>query len=264
MTASGYYKAKSLEDALRKLREDPGNVILGGAQWLKKTGGTHKTLIDLSDLSLSYVKEVGDAVEVGALTSQRDFEIHPLIRNIAHGILCDAVSQIMGVPFRNLATIGGSIVGKYPFSDILTPLVALDVSLTFYPARTISLRDYLKESGRRPEILVSLTIKKTEARSFFKKVKATSLDLAILNIAVLKGDQYVIAVGARPLTGALALKAMEYVNGIDEPTDEDFKKAGEIAADELAYFTTTAGSEEYRKLLASTYVYRGLREVSGK
>jgi CO/xanthine dehydrogenase FAD-binding subunit len=69
------------------------------------------------------------------MVSLRDFEMSLLVKNIQGGILVSAVSQIMGVAFRNGATVGGSVAGKFPFSDLITPLLALDTTLIFYPKK---------------------------------------------------------------------------------------------------------------------------------
>lgn len=262
MKAKQFYRATSLDDAYQELLKDSKNTIVAGGQWIKKIGGSHNTLIDISGLNLDFISEDKDYIQIGAMTSERVIETSPLIKNLADGILSDAISQILGVPFRNLATIGGSIVGKYPFSDIITPLLALDCHLIFYPERKVSLKDYLADNNRQKEILVSIFIKKENLKGYFKKVKVTALDFPLLNVAITKGEEYRIVCGGRPLTGALAVKAMEFLNNIDSPSDSDFKKAAEIAVSELSFNSTMTASKEYRELLANTYIYRGLKEVS--
>ena len=57
LRANNYYKAKSLEDAYAKLQENPKNVIIAGGLWMKKTGLSYETLIDLSELGLNKIEE---------------------------------------------------------------------------------------------------------------------------------------------------------------------------------------------------------------
>ena len=260
MKVNEYYRAQSLEDAYSKLLENPKNTILGGGLWLKKTGQAHETLIDISALDLNTIEETKTEVVVGAMTTQRDFENSPLVKALFCGAIAFSTREVMGVNFRNLATIGGSIMGRYPFSDVICGLLPYDVTLEFYPKQTMSLEEYLSYKGKLNAILVAIHIQKGEGKGFYKKVKTTALDFPIVNIAVAKvNGQYRIAVGARPAGAALAVKAMEYVNNEKNP---DFARAGEIAVEELVFLDNKDASKEYRVDLAKVYVRRGLEEVS--
>lgn len=42
------------------------------------------------------------------------------------GAVRESLRHIVGVQFRNLATVGGSIFGRFGFSDVLTMFLALD------------------------------------------------------------------------------------------------------------------------------------------
>ena len=263
MIVNKYYRASSLEDAYSKLQENPRNTILGGGLWLKKIGQSHETLIDISSLGLNEIKDSKNEVVVGSMVSQRDFENSPVVKGLFNDAIAFSTREVMGVNFRNLATIGGSIMGRYPFSDVITGLLPYDVELEFYPKQTMSLEDYLSFKGKLNAILVAINIKKGQGKGFYKKVKTTALDFPIVNIAVSRvNGQYRIAVGARPAVAALAKKAMEFINGVKSPSKEDFAKASEIAVDELAFLDNKDASKEYRIDLAKVYVRRGLEEVN--
>ena len=259
MKANEYYRASSLEDAYQKLLENPKNSLLAGGLWMKKMGQSYETLIDLSLLKLNEIKENSTEVVVGSMVTQRDFENSPVIKKLYDGAIAFAVREVMGVNFRNMATIGGSIMGRYPFSDVITGLLPYDVTLEFYPTQKMSLEEYLGYKGKLNAILVAIHIAKKEGKGFFKKVKTTALDFPILNVAVAKVDgKYRIAVGARPMVAALSNKAMEFVNA----GNLDFAKAGELAVEELQFLDNKDASKEYRIDLAKVYVRRGLQEVS--
>ena len=263
MKVNEYYRASSLEDAYQKLQLSPKNALIAGGLWMKKMGQTYDSLVDISALKLDYIKEEKDEVVVGSMTTQRDFENSPIIQKIFNGSIAFAVREVMGVNFRNIATIGGSIMGRYPFSDVITGLLPYDVELEFYPASKMSLEEYLNYKGKLNAILVAIHIKKEEGRGFFKKVKTTALDFPILNVAVSKSKkEYRIAIGARPMVASLARKAMEYINSVSSPKEEDFIKASEIAIEELQFLDNKDASKEYRLDLAKVYVRRGLQEVS--
>lgn len=257
MHFNNYYQPTSLEDAYRKLKENEKNALIAGGLWMKKMDGNYETLIDLSSLGLNEIKEDEKYVRVGPMVSLREFEVSPLIKSLNDGVLSFAVSEVMGPAFRNQATIGGSIFGRYPFSDVIAGLLTLDVTLKLYPEGEMSLEDYLNLRGKPDFIIKEILIKKEKAKSFFKKVKTTALDFPLLNIAVSKrnGELY-IAVGSRPMVAALAHKAMEaYKAG------KSALEVATIASEELSFASSNNISKEYRLDLCKVYVARGIKEV---
>lgn len=259
MKVNEYYRASSLEDAYQKLQASPKNAIVAGGLWMKKMGQSYDSLIDLSKLGLDKISETKDEVIVGSMVTQRDFEDSKIVSFLFAGAPAFAVREVMGVNFRNLATIGGSIMGRYPFSDVITGLLPYDVELEFYPAQKMSLEEYLNYKGKLNAILVAIHIKKCEGKGFFKKVKTTALDFPIVNIAVAKvNKEYRVVVGARPMVAARSYKAMEYLNN----GGKDFAKAAELAVEELSFMDNKDASKEYRVDLAKVYVRRGLEEVN--
>lgn len=258
MRAKNYYKAISLEDAYSKLKENPKNAILAGGLWMKKLGGEYDTLIDLSSLGLDKIEDDGKVVRVGAMVSQREFEASPIINSLLNGSVAFSTREIMGPAFRNMATVGGSVYGRYPFSDLIAGLLMLDVDVVFYPEQKMSLNEYLSYRGKMDAILVGIEIKKENGKGYFKKVKTTALDFPLLNIAISKrNNKYYIVVGSRPMVAGYATKAMEAANA-GKPFDE----VARIAAEELAFADSQNISKEYRKDLTAVYVRRGLEEVS--
>ena len=258
LRAENYYKPHTLEEAFSKLKEDARNSIIAGGLWMKKTGLSYNTLIDLSELELNYIKEDKDTIYVGAMTSLRDFENSPIINSLFDGVTAFGVREVMGPAFRNTATIGGSIYGRYPFSDVITSLLTLDVTLFFYPEKTMSLEEYLNYKGKVEGILKEIRIKKENGKAFFKKVKTTPLDFPLINFSIVKrSGKHYIAVGSRPMVAALAHKAMEAADkGIV------FDEVAEMAVQELQFMDSFNISKDYRLELAKVYIRRGLEEVN--
>ena len=257
LRANNYYKAKSLEDAYAKLQENPKNAIIAGGLWMKKTGLSYETLIDLSELGLDKISEKNGYIHVGAMVSLRDFENSPLIQSLNSGATAYGVREVLGPAFRNSATIGGSVFGRYPFSDVIASLLPLDVKLVFYPKQEMSLEEYLNFRGKMNAILQEIVIKKEEGKGYFKKVKTTALDFPMINFSIVKrNNKNYIAIGSRPLTAALAVKAMELADR------GKFEDAADMAASELQYLDSNNISKEYRQDLVRVYVRRGLEEVN--
>ena len=254
MKAKSFQRVSSLEEAYKLVKESPRNKIVAGGLWLKKGNADVDTLVDLSLLGLDKIEDKKEYVEVGAMVTQRQFEKSELVPEIAR----QAVKSIMGPAFREIATIGGSVYGKFGFSDVVTGLLGYKVDLVFYPESVISLQEYVKKPAFFDGILTHIRIYKEDLKAFFKKVEITALDYPILNVAVTKGKEYRIVVGSRPLVALRCEKAEAYMN----EGGKDFVKAAEIAVEELKFGDSIATKGDYRKQLALTYVRRGLEEVS--
>lgn len=254
MKAKSFLRASSLEEAYKLVKESPRNKIVAGGLWLKKGNADVDTLIDLSLLGLDKIEDKKDYVEVGAMVSQRELEKSPLVPEVIR----EATKAIMGPAFREIATVGGSVYGKYGFSDIITVLLAHHVELVFYPEAVITLDEYVKKPGFYDGILTNIRIFKDKNKAYFKKVEITALDYPILNVAVVKGKEYKVVVGSRPLVAALCENSMKYLN----EGGKDFAKAAELAVEELKFGDSIATKSAYREQLALTYIRRVLEEVS--
>ena len=254
MKAKSFQRVSSLEEAYKLVKESPRNKIVAGGLWLKKGNADVDTLIDLSLLGLDKIEDKKDYVEVGAMVTQRQFEQSNLVPEMAR----QAVKAIMGPAFRNIATIGGSVYGKFGFSDVVTGLLGYKVDLVFYPENVVSLQEYAKKPGFFDGILTHIRIYKEQLKGFFKKVEITALDYPILNVAVTKGKEYRVVICSRPLVALRSEKAEAYLN----EGGKDFEKAAQLAVEELKFGDSIATKSEYRKQLALTYVRRGLEEVS--
>ncbi|BCR36739.1 FAD binding domain-containing protein [Mariniplasma anaerobium] len=260
-----YHKAKSLKEAYEILNQNPKNSILGGGTWLKQSSSTLDTLIDLCELGLDQIIETKEAIEIGALVTLYEIESNLAIKALGKGFISESLSNILGVGFRNIATIGGTIAGRYAFSDFITSLLTLDVKLLFFPKKEISLEDFLNTKGKMTDILTHIIIKKSPGKGFFKKVSGTTLEFAILDIAVYQENHtYKISLGSRPSVAMLSHEAAEFLNKQEKITEEVLEQTVEIVLDTVKLGSNKAATKEYREVLAKTYVKRGIKEVTSK
>lgn len=77
------------------------------------------------------------------MTPLRELEINKRLNEYTHGAVRESLRHIVGVQFRNCATIGGSIWGRYGFSDVLTMFLAMDTWVELYDAWKNSFRQNL-------------------------------------------------------------------------------------------------------------------------
>ena len=140
-----YVRAESLEDAYVRNQKKSAH-ILGGMLWLKMQNRTVQTVIDLSDLGLSGIEETEEEYRIGAMTSLRELELHKGLDAMTGGAVRESLRHIVGVQFRNLATVGGSIFGRFGFSDVLTMFLALDSWVELYHGGLVPMERFAAEA----------------------------------------------------------------------------------------------------------------------
>ena len=156
-----FKKVSSLEEAW-ELNQKRTNKIIGGMLWVKMTKGNVMTAIDLSALGLDKIEETENEFRIGCMASLRQMEEHQSLNAYTNGAIKEALRYIVGVQFRNLATVGGSVYGRFGFSDVLTVLLSMDTYVEMYKGGIIPLAEFVNMKYDR-DILVSVIIKKQKA-----------------------------------------------------------------------------------------------------
>ena len=154
-----YVKVKSIAEAY-ELNQKKTACVLGGMVWLKMGNRNVSTAIDLSGLGLDTVRETEEEYIIGCMTSLHDLELHEGLDAYTNGALKESLRHIVGVQFRNCATVGGSIYGRYGFSDVLTMFLTLDSYVELYQGGRIPLSQFAQMPKDR-DILIDIIVKKT-------------------------------------------------------------------------------------------------------
>jgi CO/xanthine dehydrogenase FAD-binding subunit len=252
--------AHDLTEAYRTLTSDKDSVILGGCGYLRLGSRKIATAIDLSRLDLDFIRRKNDTVEIGAMTTLRAIGTNPLTSGLGGGMLADSVSHIVGVQLRNIVTTGGTIGGRYPFSDPITALLALDAKVDLFNQGEIDLVEFMESKGAR-DIVIRVIIPDDKRKGAFSSIRKSKTDYAVLNCAAAATeDAFRIVVGSRPGRAKHVPEAEEYLqaNGL---TDATACEAGKIAAKSLKFGDNPRGSSEYRKAVCPVLVQRCLAEV---
>ena len=152
--AFAYLRPDSLEEALRQLSAGGGSAkLIAGGQSLgpmmNMRLATPGELIDLNDLTeLAYIRDVGDALEVGALTRHAQLAASPLVQARCP-LLAQAARTIGHYAIRQRGTLGGSLAHADPVAQL--PLVAatLQAQLTLVSSsgrRTVPASDFFQSA----------------------------------------------------------------------------------------------------------------------
>ena len=161
--------------------------------------------------------------------------------------------------FRNLATVGGSIFGKFGFSDVLSCFLAFDSYVELHHEGIIPL-DQFAANKYPNDILVRLIIKKHPQESVYLSHRNTKTDFPVLTCAVSLGEKEAYAVvGARPSRACrvrLSDQRMEQI--ID---DEGRKKLADEVTGQMNFGSNMRGSAAYREQLSKVLLRRGFEQL---
>ena len=261
LTISNYVKAKTLEEAY-ELNQARSSRIMGGMMWMRLGNARVKTVIDLSDLGLDQIEESDNVIKIGAMCTLRQVEESEALRNLYGDGFAEAVRHIVGVQFRNQATVGGSIYGRFGFSDVLTAFLALDTFVELYDGGTIRLSEFVK---RKPDkdILLSVIVRKSKRKFRYDSIRQTKTDFPVIACAVVTGivngeETWFFSVGARPMKAELIDKQWEIPRDASEEMIAEYARE---AASGFKYGTNMRGSAEYRRHLAEVLIRREISSI---
>lgn len=247
MRIKQYLRATSAQEAC-ELNKKKRNTVLGGGTWLRLGDKQIDTAIDLCDLSLDSIEETQEAFVIGAMVSLRDFQTHKGLNEACFGLCGDAVQSIVGVQFRALATVGGSVYGRFGFSDVLTCLMALGARVELHQGGIMPLGEFACMK-RNDDILLRVIVPKGVLGASYQAVRAQKTDFALINTAVVhRASGWCLAVGARPGRA---------VSLCDVSPDQ----LAQRAADELTYDDNSRASAVYRRHLALVLSGRAIEEA---
>ena len=249
ITIQKYVRAQSLEEAWQ-LNQNKRSRILGGMLWLRLGKGSVNTAIDLCDLGLDTIEETEEAFSIGSMATLRDLELHEGLNTYAGGAVAHAVKDIVGVQFRNMATVGGSIWGRFGFSDVLTVFLAMDSYVELYKGGIIPLEQFA-QMKKDNDILVRLIVKKTPCRVVYTAMRNQSTDFPVIACAVsYMNGLYRASIGARP-SRAMLLCSQER---------EGFAA---FVAENAPTESNLRGSAPYRTHLIRVLVERSMNQLGG-
>ncbi|MBV8694416.1 MAG: FAD binding domain-containing protein [Ktedonobacteraceae bacterium] len=214
-----YHWVEHIDDALLLLaRHDTKTVPLaGGTYLLGIEDDSIQAVVDLRELGLAYITENTQGIHIGAMTTLQSMAEHPLLRELAMGLLARAaLASSPSRLIRASATIGGTLgAGVASQADLLMVLVAMDayavarsgsktqvnlsggtaerpglalagVTYTGKQERYLPCSSSMRE--RRPnELIIEVIVPRPAAGSgaSFMRIGRTATDVALLNAAAL-------------------------------------------------------------------------------
>ncbi|MEM1651294.1 MAG: xanthine dehydrogenase family protein subunit M [Sulfolobales archaeon] len=193
-----YYRPKTLDEAIRLLREiDYSKVIAGGTDLLvdMKTSRVRvRALVDISSIpDLRGIEDLGRTIRIGAATRLQELiESNVVSQNLP--LLKAAVESMGSWQIRNMATIGGNLCNASPAADTAPPLLAYDAEFVVIGSEGLRVVPstkffvgYRKTALNPCEILKEILVKKSEwsGWSYVKLGRRGGFTLSVVAVAVL-------------------------------------------------------------------------------
>lgn len=257
-TIRNYIMAESLEQAWELNQKGRNNVIIGGNLWLKMGNRNILNAIDLSTLGLDCIEEDESGFRIGCMATLRDIEMHEGLNKEFQNLFKEAVRHIVGVQFRNCATVGGSIFPKLGFSDVLTAFLACDTQVILYKKGEVSLREFIYMPLDN-DILTHIYVKKDGRKTAYESFRMTETDFPTLTCAMAMVDgHFETALGARPKHAEVVIDE----ELADSLSKEDVASYAKRVIDKLQYGSNIRGSKQYRKQLSKVLISRCISRLT--
>ena len=279
-----YISASNVEEVVSILAEkgDKARIIAGGTDlMLEFEHGQRENIETLIDVSrtegLDSIKiDSNGKVNLGALVTHNMVAADQNLRKIAFPLV-RACWEVGAPQIRNRGTVAGNVITASPANDTITPLMALDATVTLrsiHEERVVKLSEFytgVRKTVMRPdEMLVNIQfqgLKPTQRGTFIKSALRKTQAISVINVCViLDMDQdviknAVITLGAVAPTIIHASTAERFLVG-KKPTIEVIEEAAEMTRAAATPITDIRGSAEYRSLMVSVHTKRALTQLA--
>ena len=277
-----YERATSVEGAIAALKRlgPEARVIAGGHSLLpmmKLRLANPEHLIDINDLTeLSYIREEGNEIRIGALTRHVDLLKSELL--FTHAPLFRDAEKVIADPVvRNRGTIGGSLCQADAAEDLSAVCSAVKAKVVIRGSdgeRVVGMDEfhvgpYVTAVGDG-ELLTEVRIPlRRGGGSAHEKVERRAGDWAIAAASAavwLEGSLIAeagVALSAVGLTTIHVSRAEELLRG-EAPSDELFARAGAIASEDCSPSADGRGPVDYKRHLAGVLTKRALLRATAR
>ncbi|HEX6516829.1 MAG TPA: xanthine dehydrogenase family protein subunit M [Nocardioidaceae bacterium] len=276
-----YVAPSTVEEALSALAEagEDAKVIAGGQSLLpvlRMRLNAPSVLVDLGRIdALRGVRDDGDAIVVGAMTTHSDVFHDPLVRDNAL-VVTRAIAQLADPQVRHRGTFGGALAHADPAGDLGAPVLALDAEMVIAGSggtRTVAAEDFFEDLFTTAvgdgEILTEVRIPKRPGwGAHYEKFVRVAHQWPIVAVAAaVKVEGGTISEARVGLTNMgstpLRARAVEQALVGKPATDEAVREAAAAAADGTNPPSDLNGDADYRRHLAGVLTRRAVLAAAG-
>jgi carbon-monoxide dehydrogenase medium subunit len=277
-----YARPTTVDEALQAIASGGEDVkVLAGGQSLipvmRLRLAAPETVVDLSRVAeLKGVRDDGDAIVIGAMTTHADVLTDPLVKEFAP-LIAEATETVADRQVRHRGTFGGALAHADPAGDL--PAVALALDAEFVIAgqsgrRTVPASeffvDYLTTTLADGEILVEVRVPKLSGQwgTHYEKFQRVAQAWSIVAVAAaVRREDGHIAEARIGLTNMgptpLRATAVEAALAGAEASAEAIAAAAAQAADGTSPSSDLNGAADYRQHLARVLTKRAVSKAAG-
>jgi aerobic carbon-monoxide dehydrogenase medium subunit len=280
--AFDYLRPASVTEAVQALAAagEDGKVLAGGQSLLpvlRLRLAYPEMLVDLGAIAeLRGVRDDGDVIVIGAMTSHDEVMNHPLVTQHAP-LLAQATGTVGDRQVRHLGTFGGSLAHADPAGDLPTVALTLDAQLTVQGptgSRTVAAKDffvdYLTTALQPGEIVTEIRVPKLGAgwTTHYEKFSRVAQAWSIVGVAAaVRRSNGSIAearigltnMGSTPLRAGAVEQALQGADASAEAV-----AAASAAATEGTQATNDLSAQaDYRNHLATVLTKRAVLAAAG-
>ncbi len=281
--ASFDYEAPASVDEALALLASAGDrevkVLAGGQSLLpvmRLRMAAPELVVDLRRIAeLRGVRDEGDVLAIGAMTTHDDITREPLVRQ--HALLLSEAARTVADPqVRHLGTFGGSLAHADPAGDMPAPALALDAQFVVAGPggrRTVAAQDFFVDlfttAVEEGELLVEVRVPKhTGWGAHYEKLSRVAQAWSIVAVAAaVRTEGGVIAQARVGLTnmGLVPIRAHAVEQAlVGQPaTAEAVRAAAALAADGTSPTSDANADEDYRRHLATVLTGRAVLAAAG-
>ena len=276
-----YHKATSLKEAIalsQELGED-AKYMSGGhslLQMMKLRFATPEHIIDISKIDgLAYIKEEGDLLKIGAMTTQTEMEHNALLKS-DYPIFGDAIWLTADPSVRNVGTIGGNIAHGDAANDQPALMIAMRATIITEGVdgqKSIPIDEFFHgfymTALAHGDILTEIQIPKAKKHSggAYHKVERKVGDYATAGVAVhvVLDDNGVcqeVGIGLTNVSAVpMRLERGEALLRGKTITDDLIEQVGQVASEDCEPESDLRGSEAYKRSIVNTITKRMLNKA---
>jgi aerobic carbon-monoxide dehydrogenase medium subunit len=277
-----YESPASVDEALALLAQagDREVKVLAGGQSLmpvlRLRMAAPELIVDLGRIAeLRGVRDDGDAIVLGSMTTHDDVTREPLVRQHAL-LLAEAARTVADPQIRHRGTFGGSLAHADPAGDMPAPALALDAEMVIAGPtgrRTVPAAEFFQDlfttALAENEVLVEIRVPKhTGWGAHYEKFSPVAQAWSIVAVAAaVRVENWTIAQAKVALTnmGLVPIRASAVEQALvgREATAEAIRDAAGLAADGTSPATDANADEDYRRHLATVLTGRAVLAAAG-
>jgi len=274
-----YTRPSTVDEAVAALRDagEDAKVLAGGQSLipvLRLRLAAPTTVVDLGGVpDLVGVREDGDSLVIGAMTTHAAVASHQLVRQHAP-LVAQAAGSIGDPQVRHLGTFGGSLAHADPAGDLPSVAVALDAVMVVageggrreVPASEF-FTDYLTTVLEPTDVLVEVRLPKlTGWGTHYEKFNRVAQAWAIVGVAAaVRRDNGAIAEARVALTnmGPTPVRATAVEQALVGSGADSLAAACDTAAEGTSPSDDVTASADYRRHLARVLTRRAVATAAG-